>query len=83
MAWMVLRGVMFAITEQSVALRFVVVLADSLYDKDLPLFLQVCLLTKVFTEEMLAGGYQKYFRAVSRLTALAREGMLGEEVRRR
>jgi len=28
---------------------------------------------------MLAGGYQKkYFRAVSRLTALAREGMLGE-----
>ena len=27
---------------------------------------------------MMAGGYQKYFRAVSLLTALAREGILGD-----
>lgn len=66
------------ITEQSVALRFVV-LADRLYDKDLPIVSSGVPFDKVFTEEMLAGGYQKkYFRAVSRLTALAREGMLGE-----
>ena len=64
--------------EQSVALRFVV-LADRLYDKDLPIVSSGVPFDKVFTEEMLAGGYQKkYFRAVSRLTALAREGMLGE-----
>ena len=66
------------ITEQAVALRFVV-LADRLYDKDLPIVASGVPFDKVFTEEMLAGGYQKkYFRAVSRLTALAREGMLGE-----
>ena len=35
---------------------------------------------RVFTEEMMTGGYQKkYFRAVSRLTALAREGMLDDK----
>lgn len=66
------------ITEQAVALRFVV-LADRLYDKDLPIVSSGVPFDKVFTPEMLAGGYQKkYFRAVSRLTALAREGMLGE-----
>ncbi|MDT0190199.1 cell division protein ZapE [Rothia terrae] len=65
------------ITEQSVALRFVV-LADRLYDKDLPIISSGVPFDQVFTEEMMAGGYQKkYFRAVSRLTALAREG-LGE-----
>jgi len=70
------------ITEQSVALRFVV-LADRLYDKDLPIVSSGVPFDKVFTEEMLAGGYQKkYFRAVSRLTALAREGLLGEEAER-
>lgn len=66
------------ITEQAVALRFVV-LADRLYDKDLPIVSSGVPFDKVFTPEMLSGGYQKkYFRAVSRLTALAREGMLGE-----
>lgn len=62
------------ITHQAVALRFVV-LADRLYDKDLPIVSSGVPFDQVFTPEMMAGGYQKkYFRAVSRLTALAREG---------
>lgn len=69
-AW---RGVQ-TITAQAVALRFVV-LADRLYDKDLPIVSSGVPFDRVFTEEMMAGGYQKkYYRAVSRLTALAREG---------
>ncbi|MDJ0318080.1 MULTISPECIES: cell division protein ZapE [Arthrobacter] len=61
------------ITEQSVALRFVV-LADRLYDKDVPILASGARLDQLFTPEMMTGGYQKkYFRAVSRLTALARE----------
>ncbi|PYI67608.1 cell division protein ZapE [Arthrobacter livingstonensis] len=61
------------ITEQSVALRFVV-LADRLYDRDVPILGSGAPLDTLFTPEMMAGGYQKkYFRAVSRLTALARE----------
>jgi cell division protein ZapE len=61
------------ITEQSVALRFVV-LADRLYDKDVPILGSGAALDALFTPEMMAGGYQKkYFRAVSRLMALARE----------
>ncbi|WP_125612817.1 cell division protein ZapE [Specibacter cremeus] len=61
------------ITEQSVALRFVV-LADRLYDKDVPILASGAPLDELFTPEMMSGGYQKkYFRAVSRLTALARE----------
>ncbi|BCW83921.1 cell division protein ZapE [Paenarthrobacter ureafaciens] len=61
------------ITEQAVALRFVV-LADRLYDKDVPILASGVPFDKLFTEEMMAGGYmKKYFRAVSRLTALARE----------
>ncbi len=62
------------ITEQAVALRFVV-LADRLYDKNVPILASGVPFDKLFTEEMMAGGYmKKYFRAVSRLTALAREG---------
>ncbi|MDQ1057999.1 cell division protein ZapE [Arthrobacter globiformis] len=62
------------ITEQAVALRFVV-LADRLYDKDVPILASGVPFDKLFTEEMMNGGYmKKYFRAVSRLTALAREG---------
>ena len=62
------------------ALRFVV-LADRLYDRDLPIVSSGVPFDQVFTEEMMAGGYQKkYFRAVSRLTALAREGLLEEPV---
>ncbi|MCQ1946729.1 cell division protein ZapE [Arthrobacter sp. zg-Y1116] len=66
------------ITEQSVALRFVV-LADRLYDKDVPILASGVPFDQLFTKEMMAGGYmKKYFRAVSRLTALAREGQTGE-----
>ncbi|MEX5299478.1 cell division protein ZapE [Kocuria sp. CPCC 205292] len=66
------------IEQQAVALRFVV-LADRLYDKNLPIIASGRPFDEVFTEEMMAGGYQKkYFRAVSRLTALAREGILGD-----
>ncbi len=62
------------ITEQAVALRFVV-LADRLYDKDVPILASGVPFDKLFTEDMMTGGYmKKYFRAVSRLTALAREG---------
>lgn len=61
------------ITEQSVALRFVV-LADRLYDRDVPILASGVPLDQLFTEEMMNGGYlKKYYRAVSRLTALARE----------
>ncbi|MCC3283617.1 MULTISPECIES: cell division protein ZapE [Arthrobacter] len=66
------------ISEQSVALRFVV-LADRLYDKDVPILASGVPFDQLFTKEMMAGGYmKKYFRAVSRLTALAREGQTGE-----
>lgn len=66
------------ITRQDIALRFVV-LADRLYDRDLPIISSGVPFDEVFTEEMMAGGYQKkYHRAVSRLTALAREAITGE-----
>ncbi|GGD00156.1 cell division protein ZapE [Tersicoccus solisilvae] len=69
-AW---RGVR-TITRQDQALRFVV-LADRLYDKDVPIIASGEPLDRLFSEEMMAGGYlKKYFRAVSRLTALTREG---------
>ncbi len=62
------------ITEQSVALRFVV-LADRLYDRDVPILASGTTFDHLFTEEMMNGGYmKKYYRAVSRLTALARQG---------
>lgn len=60
------------VTDQAVALRLVV-LADRLYDADIPVFASGLPLGDVFSPEMLAGGYRKkYFRAISRLTALAR-----------
>lgn len=63
------------VTEQAVALRLVV-LVDRLYDRDVPVLLGGTGDTRgLFTEEMLAGGYRKkYFRALSRLGALAEEG---------
>ena len=60
------------VSDQSVALRLVV-LADRLYDRDIPVLASGAPLGEVFTPELLRGGYRKkYFRAVSRLTALAR-----------
>jgi cell division protein ZapE len=60
------------VPDQSTALR-VVVLADRLYDRDVPVAASGVPLDRLFSAEMLAGGYRKkYLRAVSRLTALAR-----------
>jgi len=58
--------------DQTVALRLVV-LADRLYDRQIPIVASGIPLDQMFTEDMLAGGYRKkYRRAVSRLVALAR-----------
>jgi cell division protein ZapE len=68
------------ISDQNVALRLVV-LADRLYDRDVPVFASGTPLGDLFTPDLMRGGYRKkYFRAVSRLTALAREA--GEGVAR-
>jgi cell division protein ZapE len=62
------------VSDQVVALRLVV-LADRLYDADVPVFASGHSLGTLFTDELMRGGYRKkYARAVSRLTALAREG---------
>ncbi len=62
------------ITDQAQALRMVV-LVDRLYDRDVPVIASGIPLDRIFADEMLRGGYRKkYFRAVSRLVALAREG---------
>ena len=62
------------VADQSAALRLVV-LADRLYDRDLPVATSGVPLDQLFPAELLAGGYRKkYLRAVSRLTALARQG---------
>ena len=67
------------IDAQALALRFVV-LADRLYDQDVAIVASGQPFDKLFTEEMMNGGYmKKYNRAVSRLTALARSGQMGEE----
>src|SRR5690606_37084917 len=63
--------------QQEVALRLVV-LVDRLYDRDVPVLLGGAAGGEgqdLFTPEMLAGGYRKkYYRALSRLGALAEEG---------
>jgi cell division protein ZapE len=60
--------------DQSHALRLVV-LIDRLYDRDLPVATSGIPLDQLFPDELLRGGYRKkYLRAISRLTALAREG---------
>ncbi|MFJ2889293.1 cell division protein ZapE [Streptomyces sp. NPDC087305] len=61
------------IPDQSTALRLVV-LADRLYDREVPVLASGLPFDRLFSEEMLNGGYRKkYFRAISRLTALARD----------
>ena len=62
------------VDDQSVALRLVV-LADRMYDRDLPVVASGVTFDALFAPALLEGGYRKkYFRAVSRLVALAREG---------
>ncbi|WP_030420728.1 cell division protein ZapE [Streptomyces sp. SCSIO 75703] len=61
------------VPDQSTALRLVV-LADRLYDREIPVLASGLPFDRLFGEEMLRGGYRKkYFRAISRLTALARD----------
>ncbi|MDV9169050.1 cell division protein ZapE [Streptomyces sp. W16] len=61
------------IPDQATALRLVV-LADRLYDREVPVLASGLPFDQLFNEEMLNGGYRKkYFRAISRLTALARD----------
>ncbi|QIP88422.1 cell division protein ZapE [Streptomyces sp. Tu 2975] len=61
------------VPDQSTALRLVV-LADRLYDREVPVLASGMPFDKLFSDEMLNGGYRKkYFRAISRLTALARD----------
>ncbi|MCW2715957.1 MAG: ATP/GTP-binding integral rane protein [Frankiales bacterium] len=61
------------VADQAAALRLVV-LVDRLYDRDVPVVASGVPLDQVFPAELLAGGYRKkYLRAVSRLTALARQ----------
>ncbi|WP_079127256.1 cell division protein ZapE [Streptomyces sp. TP-A0874] len=66
------------ISDQSTALRLVV-LADRLYDREIPVTASGIPFDRLFSAEMLRGGYRKkYFRAISRLTALTREGQGGQ-----
>nr|WP_229890564.1 cell division protein ZapE [Streptomyces mashuensis] len=61
------------VPDQSTALRLVV-LADRLYDREVPVLASGRPFDELFSEDMLNGGYRKkYFRAISRLTALARD----------
>jgi cell division protein ZapE len=62
------------VSDQAVALRLVV-LADRMYDRDLPVVASGVSMDELFAPDLLAGGYRKkYYRALSRLDALAREG---------
>jgi cell division protein ZapE len=62
------------VDDQAVALRLVV-LADRMYDRDLPVVASGVTFDRLFAPPLLQGGYRKkYHRAVSRLVALAREG---------
>jgi len=62
------------ITDVAEALRWVV-LADRLYDRDIPVLSSGTSWDEIFSQELLKSGYRKkYRRAVSRLVALSREG---------
>jgi cell division protein ZapE len=62
------------VADQSVALRLVV-LADRLCDRSIPVVAAGVPLDEVFPPELLEGGYRKkYRRALSRLVALAADG---------
>lgn len=62
------------VDNEAVALRLVV-LVDRLYDREVKVIATGDALDQLVTDEMLAGGYKKkYLRAISRLTALVREG---------
>lgn len=61
------------LTDQVQALR-TVVLVDRLYDRDIPVVASGVPLDRLFSQEMMRGGYRKkYRRALSRIMALARD----------
>ncbi len=63
-----------SVSDQAAALRLVV-LVDRLYDRDVPLIVSGVPLDRLFAPALLSGGYRKkYYRAVSRMVALSREG---------
>jgi cell division protein ZapE len=67
------------VNDQAVALRLVV-LADRMYDRDLPVVASGVGMDEMFAPDLLEGGYRKkYYRAISRLDALARGGAGLEE----
>jgi cell division protein ZapE len=69
----VLHG-MRPLDDQNAALRLVV-LVDRLYDRSIPVLASGVAVDRVFTPELLSGGYRKkYLRAASRLISLARQG---------
>jgi cell division protein ZapE len=69
---MVLLTDVHTITDQSVALRWVV-LIDRLYDRGIPVRASGVPLDQLFSPELLKGGYRKkYRRAISRIVALSR-----------
>jgi cell division protein ZapE len=60
------------VPDQTTALR-VVVLADRLYDRAIPMYASGTPFDRIFGDDMLAGGYRKkYLRAISRLVSLVR-----------
>ncbi|MFT4009950.1 MAG: cell division protein ZapE [Nocardioidaceae bacterium] len=60
------------VDDQAVGLRLVV-LADRMYDRDLPVVASGVTFDRLFAPELLTSGYRKkYLRALSRLVALAR-----------
>ncbi len=62
------------VDDQNAALRLVV-LVDRLYDRSIPVLASGVAVDRVFTPELLAGGYRKkYLRATSRLISLAGQG---------
>jgi cell division protein ZapE len=64
-----------AASDQSMALRLVV-FADRLYDRQIPVVVSGAPLDEIFDDDILAGGYRKkYRRAISRLVALNRLGV--------
>lgn len=80
-ALVALSGV-HGLEDQNMGLRFVV-LVDRLYDRDVPVLLGGSGLENLFSQTMLNGGYRKkYFRALSRLAALAQDGrvLIGQAI---
>lgn len=64
---------LFQLTNQANALRWVVFI-DRMYDLEIPFAYSGEVIDQLFSAEMKTGGYRKkYFRALSRLSALSRE----------